>query len=136
MIQFLGVFSRVYPDGEMTITRALIISVIGFLIVFFILGIIAVFVKIMGRSFDALNAKKGVSAVKAPAGAPASPAAPVQAPAAAKGTPLPANTSTGDVMLYDVTEEEAAVVMAVVSSRSGIPLNRLKFNSIGLKEEK
>ena len=32
--------------------------------------------------------------------------------------------------LIDVTEEEAAVVMAVVSHRSGIPLNRLQFNSI------
>ena len=32
--------------------------------------------------------------------------------------------------LIDVTEEEAAVIMAVVSHRSGVPLNRLQFNSI------
>lgn len=42
---------------------------------------------------------------------------------------------TGPV-LNGVEEKEAAVIMAIVSHKTGIPLNRLKFDSITLKEDK
>ena len=38
--------------------------------------------------------------------------------------------------LIGVSEKEAAVVMAVVSHKTGIPLNRLRFDSIKLTEDK
>lgn len=42
---------------------------------------------------------------------------------------------TGPV-LSGIDEQDAAVVMAIVSHKTGIPLNRLKFDSITLKEDK
>lgn len=127
VLQTLGVFEEIYGAGaEMTLSRAALISVVGILIVFLILGILAVFVKIMGVGFDRLHEtcrKKMAAAAPRPA--------PTTAPAPQpSGTPLPADTSAGTLKLIDVTEEEAAVIMAVVSHRSGIPLNRLQFNSI------
>lgn len=127
VLQSLGVFEEIYGAGaEMTLSRAALISVVGILIVFLILGILAVFVKVMGFGFDRLHEtrrKKMAAAAPRPAPAQAQPAPPA-------GTPLPADTSEGTLKLIDVTEEEAAVVMAVVSHRSGVPLNRLQFNSI------
>ena len=129
-MQLLGVFETIYGAGaEMTMDKALIISLVGFLIVFLILGVLALFVKAMGGIFDTINAKaKAKKAVTIPA-APSS-----NIPA--KGVPLAANTSAGSLTLTDVTEEEAAVIMAIVSNKSGIPLNRLQFNSIKLRKDK
>ncbi len=133
--QILGVFETIYGVGaEMTISRALIISVIGFLIVFVILGILAVFVKSMGMGFD-----KAAAAKKARLNAPAAPESPVfsnkAASAVPAGIPLPDNTSAGELKLTNVSEQDAAVIMALVSHNSGIPLNRLQFNSIKLMED-
>lgn len=78
---------------------------------------------------------KAVNAKKAPAepekAAPA-PAAPVKAPVAAASDP---GTSSGDLELIGVDEKTAAVIMAIVSNKSGIPLNRLQFKSIALMED-
>ncbi|MGN0538607.1 MAG: OadG family protein [Candidatus Fimenecus sp.] len=121
-----SVFITVFPDGAMTIPRALIISLVGFMIVFLILGILAIFVKLMGKAFDVVNSKKepAVDKVDKEESAPA-----------VKGTPLPDGESQGNIKLTNVTVEEAAVVMALVSHQSGIPLNRLQFNSIKLMED-
>lgn len=70
----------------------------------------------------AINAKK--PAPEAPAAAPVASAAAVSVPA-----------YTGPV-LEGVSETEAAVIMAIVSDKTGIPLNRLKFESIRLTEDK
>lgn len=130
-MQLLGVFDTIYGAGaEMTIDKALTISLVGFLIVFLILGILAFFVKAMGGVFDKINAKAADKKKLAAADTAISTSAP------AKGVPLAANTSAGSLTLTDVTEEEAAVIMAIVSNKSGIPLNRLQFNSIKLKEDK
>lgn len=123
-MQFLGVFTRIYGENaEMTMSRTLLISLVGFLIVFLILGILAIFVKAMGKTFDKINERKK------PAPRPMPKAAPVS------GIPLPENQSEGTIELVNVSEEDAAVIMAIVSHQSGIPLNRLKFNSIKLSEE-
>ena len=67
----------------------------------------------------AINSKKAVpEAEKAPAAAP-----------------VTAAVYTGPV-LTNVDEKEAAVVMAVVSHKTGIPLERLAFKSIKLMEDK
>lgn len=122
-----SVFITVFPDGVMTIPRALIISLVGFLIVFMVLGILAIFVKLMGKVFDIVGSKKKTPAVDKADKEEAAPAV--------KGTPLPDGESQGNVKLTNVTVEEAAVVMALVSHQSGIPLNRLQFNSIKLMED-
>lgn len=123
-MQLLGVFTRIYGENaEMTMSRTLLISLVGFMIVFLILGILAIFVKSMGKVFDRIDEKKK------PQPMPKVTAAPVA------GVPLPENQSEGSIELENVSEEDAAVIMAIVSHRSGIPLNRLKFNSIRLSEE-
>lgn len=116
----LGVFTTIYPDGVMTIGRALLISVVGFLLVFMILGTISLFVKLMGAVFGRI--KKAVPAQTS----------------SSQGSidiPLPETQSDGSLILENVSEEEAAVIMAIVSDQSGVPLNRLQFNSIRLLED-
>ena len=124
-MMLLGVFTTIYPDGEMTLSRALLISLVGVCVVFAILGVIALFVKIMGAAFDRFSVRSTPAA--------AFPSVPEQQ--MTDLSPLPDNTSQGTLTLENVTEEEAAVSMAIVSNRSGIPLNRLQFNSIRLLEE-
>ena len=126
----LGVFEKIYGAGaEMTLSRAALISAVGIMIVFLILGILAVFVKAMGFGFDRMHEKRKAGLAAAAPKAPKTTLPPMPEPKP-EGAPLPADTSAGTLQLIDVTEEEAAVVMAVVSHRSGIPLNRLQFNSI------
>ena len=72
---------------------------------------------------------KAINAKKAPAVAAPAKAAPAKAPvqqAAVRDT----------VLLENVDEKEAAVIMAIVSDKSGIPLERLDFTSIKLMEDK
>ena len=131
-MQLLGVFENIYGEGAiMSLGQTLLISVVGFAIVFLVLGFLAIFVFGMGKAFDVIAKKKEAkeaAAVAAPAAAEAAPAP--------TGTPLPANQSIGDLTLINTPEEEAAVIMAITSSKSGIPLNRLKFNTIKLMEDK
>ncbi len=72
-------------------------------------------------------ASKAVRAKKAPAEA-------TQAPqAAAVSAPAPAVYA--GPQLIGVEEKDAAVIMAIVSDKTGIPLNRLRFESIKLMED-
>ncbi len=128
----LGIYHSLYGDAPMTAGRALLISAVGFLVVFAVLGLIALFVKGMGKGFDAA-AKKKKAVPAAAAGALQTPAP--QTPAVPEAPGLPENESAGTLKLTDVTEEEAALIMAIVSHQSGIPLNHLQFNSIRLLEE-
>ena len=128
-MQTLGVFENIYGVGaEMSFGQTLLISLVGFSVVFLVLGFLAIFVFAMGKVFDILakNKDKKTAAVVA---------APAEAPAVVSGTPLPENQSIGDLTLINTTEEEAAVIMAITSNKSGIPLNRLKFNTIKLMED-
>lgn len=129
-MQMLGVFENIYGAGaEMTFGQTLLISLVGFSVVFLVLGFLAVFVFCMGKVFDVLAAKKEAKAA-AEAPASVSDSAPVQT-----GSPIPSNQSIGDLTLINCTEEEAAVVMAITSAKTSIPLNRLKFNSIKCLED-
>ena len=51
---------------------------------------------------------------------------------AATETDTPAAFSAGTLILKDVDEATAAMIMAIVSDESGIPLERLIFRSIKL----
>ena len=49
---------------------------------------------------------------------------------------MPEGMMQGELELVDTDEKTAAVIMAIVSKKSGIPLNRLSFKSIKLIDEK
>ena len=65
----------------------------------------------------------------APAAPPAPAAAPAAAPAPVK-TAAPAPGSAGEVKLFNVSDKEAAMLMAIVANKLGKPLNELRFKSI------
>ena len=51
------------------------------------------------------------------------------------GVPMPEGMNEGEVELINTDEKTAAVIMALVSHNSGIPLNRLSFKSIKLLDD-
>jgi len=66
---------------------------------------------------------------------------PAEAVATIKAPAHPGANSTAQAVyagpvLNGIEEQDAAVIMAIVSHKTGIPLNRLKFDSITLKEDK
>lgn len=111
---------------EFTLTDALATSLIGITTVILILAIIAVLILLVSKVIRAIESKTA----KAPTEAKT--AAPVAAPA---GVPMPAGMNQGQLELIDTDEKTAAVIMAIVSNKSGIPLNRLSFKSIKLLED-
>ncbi len=97
----------------------------GFVLVLSMLAIIAVAILIFSKVMSATSNKK-VKTASAEASAEAK---------APEGTPLPEGNSAGKLDLVDVDEPTAAVIMAIVSEESGIPLNRLSFKSIRKVED-
>lgn len=132
MLYTLGVFTDIYGEGaEMTVGRALLISFVGFLLVFVILSIIALFVKAQGKIFDGINVRREEKST----GNRSLTADETPSPLSGTRSPLPESESQGQLKLTDVSEEEAVLIMAIVARDSGIPLNHLQFNSIRLLEE-
>ena len=118
-------FDMGMPLGEKLIF-ALQVSLFGILMVFLLLIILAVLIMIISRVVrlgENIAAKKGKKNADSDAPAPAQ-------QAAAAGTPLPCTQSQGTLDLDGVDEPTAAVIMAIVSDESGVPLNRLLFKSI------
>ncbi len=103
--------------GTLTFGQSLVLSGIGMLVVLMELAILAVMIIILSK---VLGAVLGDKKPAAPAPAPAAPAAVPAAPA-----PRPAG-----LVLENVDEPSAAMVMAIVSDKTGIPLNHLDFHSI------
>lgn len=126
--EFVDRFKNI-PDRGAVVLEQLPTAITGFVVVLSMLAVIAVAILIFSKVMSAFTGKK--SAEKSPA--VAAPAAPATAPA---GSPLPADTSAGSLDLVDVDEKTAAVIMAIVSNESGIPLNRLAFKSIKKMEDK
>ena len=93
-----------------------------------VVAVVAVLLIIYVYITKAINGKK---AVEEPKKAPVAPAA---SPVAAQSAGSAA--SSGDLELVGTDEKTAAVIMAIVSDKSGIPLNRLQFKSITLMEDK
>lgn len=111
---------------KMPVSEAIAIAVIGFCTVILILAIIAVLIILLSK---AVRAIEGMLAKKSSVSSAASPvSAPVQS--------APEATVGGDVELIGTDEKTAAVIMAIVSQQSGIPLNRLSFKSIRLLDDK
>ena len=98
-----------------TIGEAGLIALTGYGVVFFGLILLMIVVMVLGK---VMTAKK--TAAPAPA--------PVAAPAAPVGKPAPG--TAGEVKLYDVSDRDAAMIMAIVANKMGKPLNELRFKSI------
>lgn len=105
-------------------------SVVGFLIVLVILAVIACLILLISKIFAAAEKvfSKGKKTETVQSAAPSA--------SAPSGRPLSDTESQGKLVLENVDEPTAAVIMAIVSNQSGIPLNRLLFKSIKLIEEK
>lgn len=119
-----------FANLKMPLSDALATSVIGITTVICILAVIAVLIILVSK---VIRAVEGVAAKKAPSAAPVAAAPAASAPA---GVPMPAGMNQGELELINTDEKTAAVIMAIVSDKSGIPLNRLSFKSIKLVEDK
>ena len=113
---------RKYSVGE-----ALGVALFTWAIVFVVLFIIFVCIRVFGAVVGSFSKKKDT----APAVAPAAPAAP-----AAVAEDAGEEFSSGSLRLKGCDEKTSAMIMAIVSDNTGIPLNELIFKSISLVEEK
>ena len=117
-----------FSNIQMPLGEAIVRSLIGITTVVCILAIIAALIILVSKVIRAIE---GAATKKAPATPAAAPAA--SAPA---GVPMPAGMNQGELELINTDEKTAAIIMAIVSDKSGIPLNRLSFKSIKLLEDK
>ena len=111
---------------KMPISEALAIAFIGFFTVLSILALIAVLIILLSKAIRAIEKMIAKKSSASPASSPVS--APVQS--------APEGVNGGEVELVGTDEKTAAVIMAIVSQQSGIPLNRLSFKSIRLLDDK
>lgn len=106
----------------MAISDALITALVGMAVVFAVLIILMCAIKIMALVFSKVNKPE----VATPSAAP-TPAATVTA-ATAPG-------SCGGLVLKNVSDRDAAMIMAIVADELGTPLNELRFTSIKLEDQ-
>ncbi len=103
----------------------LMVCVVGIIVVIVELALIAFCITGVSKAINGLTKatkKKMKAEANAQTSAPAVVSAPVQA--------APAVAVKKDPELIDVDEKSAAIIMAIVSDESGIPLERLAFKSI------
>lgn len=100
---------------KMALGDAAIAAVLGYAVVFFGLVVLMCVIILVGKLMTAKSRKAEAPASPAAAPAPTGPAAP---------------GSAGDIKLYDVSDKEAAMIMAIVADKTGKPLNELRFKSI------
>ncbi len=119
--------STVADLTNISIPNAAIVAVLGYAVVFFGLILLMCVITVMGKLFQAKDAKaaKAAEAAKANIAAPAVAVAPA-APVAEQTAP----GSAGQLKLYDVSPKTAAMLMAIVADKMGKPLNELRFISI------
>ncbi len=108
---------------EYTLGDALQTAGIGMGTVIAVLALIAVCVLVISKIIRTAESKRAGNVETATAAQATVAAAPAS------------NSSNGSVELINVDEKSAAVIMAIVSNESGIPLNKLAFKSIKLMEE-
>ncbi len=116
---------------EMGFSDAMLVAVAGIIVVLLELALLTVLILGLSRLVRAIEYKllTSTSAPAAPATTPA--AAPVAAAVAAPASSAPVAVAPAmNVKLEGVDDPTAAVIMAIVSNESGIPLERLNFKSI------
>lgn len=120
----MNLTSLAYENG-MTLGEALNVSITGIVVVMIILATLAVLVLLLSRAIQLFVKKKPVASTE-----PQKDLNTVQDDK--PKNVLPENESAGNLDLFDTDEKTAATIMAIISHESGIPLNKLKFNSIKL----
>lgn len=98
---------------------SLLFSVIGIALVFAVLIVLSLFIRLVSAIIRAVE--------RTPAAAPAAQPAVVSAPQPQEDL-IPG--STGDILLHNVDDPTAAMVMAIVADELQVPLNELVFRSI------
>ena len=106
---------------NISIANAGIVALLGYGVVFFGLILLMCVITILGKAFQAMEAKQKAAA------APAA-AAPAAAAPAVSAEPAPG--SAGKLKLHDVEPKTAAMLMAIVADKMGKPINELRFISI------
>lgn len=115
--------------GE-AIQKGIILLVIVFIVLFILYAGIIIFGKLLNRS-GGKSATEGNAAEKTPA-----PEAGLVSTAIAAPSTTDGSTYVGKLRLKNVDEQTAAMIMAIVSDESGIPLSELQFKSISLVADK
>ena len=108
---------------KMGIGEAGITAIFGYLVVFVGLSLLILVIYLIGAGFQA-------SAKKKEAAAAAATPEPVSTPEPEEPQKPVAPGSAGHVKRFDVSDKEAAMVMAVVAYQMKKPLNELRFLSI------
>lgn len=116
---------------QASLPEALAVAGFTIAVVFGVLLLICIAIKIFSAIFGAID--KISSKKEAPAASPA-PSAPAAAPAAPAAEEE--EFSSGTLKLKGCDEKTAAMIMAIVSDNTGIPLSELVFKSITLVENK
>ncbi len=116
----------------MKLSEALSTSGLGFVLVIVVLAVLAIFVKLISSAFGGKKEKTNdaPAEVSAPAAQQTAEAAPVEVKEekAVEEPVIP--HIPGYVVLDGVSEQDAAVVMAITSHKTGIDLSHLDFKSI------
>ncbi len=105
--------------NTLNISQMLLISLIGFLLVLVVLAVIELVVIGISKLIQAFQKEE----------------APVQKPLTSSQPVMDTGVSSGSLKLIDTDEKTAAIIMAIVSDQTGIPLSRLIFKSIKLIED-
>lgn len=95
-----------------------LVALLGYAVVFFGLVLLMWVIMILGKIMVSSQKKKAASVSAAQA-----------APAPAAALPAAAGTA-GEIKLYNVSEKDAAMIMAIVANKLQRPLNELRFKSI------
>lgn len=112
------------PNNLASTKEGIIVAILGIIIVLVELGILAILIQGISKIVRALE---GIATGKKEQSAAPVTAAPAAAPAV---------QSASSVELVGVDEPTAAVIMAIISNESGIPLEQLNFKSIKITEDK
>lgn len=106
---------------DIGIGEAGLIGLVGYAVVFFGLILLMFVVMITGKIMVASQARQKAAAETARA---------QEAAAAAAAPKDPAPGSAGKIKLYDTSDKDAAMIMALTADKLQKPLNELRFISI------
>lgn len=111
---------------NITIGEGFLYSGLGIVVVFFGLVCLMIVINLMAKLVRK-NAPAKAAAVPAAMEAPAAAAPAVKA---VKQDTAAAPGSAGEIKLYNVSDRDAAMIMAITANAMGKPLNEIRFKSI------
>ena len=106
-------------NQTVTFGDSLLIALVGILVVLIELALLAVIIVLLSKLIRAFEKKSAHSGKAAAQPVETPPVIPIQPAAGGNG-----------ILLVDTDEQTAAMLMAIVSNQTGIPLERLQFKSI------